>query len=178
MKTIILAIIWISIGWKTSVAQKNITLDDLLTNYNALSQELKTTTKKSVRRKQDRAAIQLVNYINKQGYPLTITTTQPLLVYAAPYPCLGAVIDTLVPTDLVQVYDKDRHGYYKVATVQGEGYVQGIAANLPNNDHPLHLLDEMLVRAAAVDKMLEQARRQPRMRFDASFSRPENATIR
>lgn len=178
MKAIILTTIWVSIGWGTSIAQKNITLEDLLNNYNALSQELKTTAKKSVQRKQDRAAIKLVNYINEHGYPFTITTIRPLLVYAAPYPNLGAVIDTLDPADLVQVYSKDQHGYYKVSTVQGEGYVQGIVANLPSDNHPLHLLDEMLVRAAAVDKMLEQSRRQPRMRLDYSSSRPENATIR
>lgn len=158
-------------------AQSNTTLDDLLTNYNSLSQEVKTNGKKSVQRKQDRAAIKLVNYINKHGYPITVTPSQQLLVYAAPYPQLGEVVDTLDRAEQVQVYTKDRYGYYKVSTDAGEGYVQNIVANVNSKNHPLHLFDEMLSREAAVDKMLEQSRRQPRMRINQSSRRPDNAGI-
>ena len=169
MKTTMLLLLWGSLVGYCNFAAAQSTLDDLLTEYKSLSQEAAQSNKKRLQRKQDRAAINLVNYIQEHGYPLTIATppSATFVVYAQSYPDLGAPLDTLEQHQQIQVYDKDEHGYYSVSTEAGEGYVQGLAEQVAGDkDHPIHLLDEMLERRLAVDRMLEQSRRDPKIRFE------------
>lgn len=144
------------------------TLDNLLTDYKSWSQEAKQTPTKTALRKQDRATVKLANYIEEYGYPLTLAASpaQKLVVYEQPYPILGKVLYTLDSNEKVQVYEKDEHGYYRIGKDGVQGYVYGVSSQF-KGDHDLWLLlDEMLARKKAVNKMLEQARARPRMRVD------------
>lgn len=167
MKTMIFSVVllWAFLIQSQAYGQQD--LNDLVTEYNALSQEADQTKKKNVQRKQDRVAVKLVNYIQEYGYPLTVSenSAEQMVVYTHPDPTQAKVLEVLKKDQLIQVYDKDAQGYYKVTTEAGDGYVKGLSSQFGQARHPLMLLDEMLSRRLAVDKMLEESREQPRMRF-------------
>lgn len=111
------------------------------------------------RRKLYKAEEKLISHLKEEGYGLKVTLQEAisLPIYGERYPNLGAVVDSLVDKQQIQVFGKDKYGYYKVRTNGKVGYVYRLEQYVVNFDnYPLALVDRYLTIESKVDALLSQ----------------------
>ncbi|MGH1338156.1 MAG: SH3 domain-containing protein [Aureispira sp.] len=111
------------------------------------------------RRKLYRAEEKLMTYLKEEGYKLDVKlqTAALLPIYGQRYPNMGAVIDSLENEQQIQVFGKDKYGYYKVRTNGRLGYVYNLDRYLTHFDrYPLELVDKYTKIEAKVDAILSR----------------------
>lgn len=132
------------------------TLDSWSEERASLLVAYKEKPQKALAKKISKLEDQVVDYIQLNGYPVTIILpkgTEEIEVRDERYPIVGNVVKTLKNNEEVLVLNKDKYGYYKIKMGDQIGYVYNIATSPKLEEYPLQLLTQAMKENEAVNAL-------------------------